>query len=216
MTPGHRRNYTTLTDATVGQPISGIEDLLTGDHKAAFGMPYSATMTEKLLKDQYGWTEAFLEVPRSALVAIVDHVRTTVLDWALELEQRGIAGDGRSFTQREREAASNASVSIQNFYGQMSTGNAEGANSRINLASMDQSQNTVDAEQIFQRVESAVRESSLDVDEQAAILAAVNAMRDGRSKGGFGGAYAKFAELAANHITVLGPFLAPLAGLIAG
>lgn len=203
-----------LSRRPVGQEISAIEDLLNGDKAQGLMMPFSEALSERLLRNNYGWTEAYLDVSRSALVAIVDHVRTTVLDWALELERKGITGEGRSFSPREKEIANREGVSIQNFYGPTSMGNAEGPNSRINVGSVDQSKNKVEADQIFQQVEGAVADSGLDAADKAEILAAVAAMRDGRKSGGFHEAYANFAALAANHATLLAPFLPALGSLL--
>jgi hypothetical protein len=50
--------------------------------------------------------EPGLEISRSAVVAILDAVRTRVLDWALELESNGVLGDGMTFSSAERQAAS--------------------------------------------------------------------------------------------------------------
>ena len=43
-------------------------------------------------------TEVFLLVSHTAVVKIVDAVRTVVLNWALKLEKDGVVGEGMSFT----------------------------------------------------------------------------------------------------------------------
>lgn len=203
-----------MSKRAVGLPISAIEDLLNGRKNTDFKMPFPADITEKLLKGNYGWTEAYLDIPRSNLVAIVDHVRTATLDWALALEKRGIIGEGRSFSEQEKTAASAMGVSIQNFYGQMSTGDASGANSRINLASSDSSTNTVNAEQLFNQVETAIRDLQVEKRDEESLLEALDDMRKGHARGSFSTAYAKFVTLAADHMTVFGPFLPAIAALL--
>ena len=57
-------------------------------------------------------------VSRSQVVAILDKVRTGVLEWALKLESEGITGDGISFTETEKQIAKKSThITIQNFQG---------------------------------------------------------------------------------------------------
>src|SRR3546814_4415808 len=58
-----------------------------------------------------------LVIGRNQLAAIVDSVRTKVLDWSLALEQEGILGDGLSFSEREKSIATTQSIRIENFQG---------------------------------------------------------------------------------------------------
>ena len=60
---------------------------------------------------------------RSAIIGILDAVRTRVLDWALELERNGIHGSGVSFSPEEKAIAQHAP--IINFYGDV--GNIAGS-----------------------------------------------------------------------------------------
>ncbi|WP_157372638.1 hypothetical protein [Photobacterium marinum] len=50
-------------------------------------------------------TEYAVFVSRSALKRISTKVRTSILDWALELEKNGVKGEGVSFTRHEKEIA---------------------------------------------------------------------------------------------------------------
>lgn len=57
-------------------------------------------------------------VPRMAAIRIIDAIRTTILQWALQLEKEGITGAGMSFSQDEmQKAASSTTVHIANFQG---------------------------------------------------------------------------------------------------
>ena len=46
-------------------------------------------------------------VPLAAFRGIVDSVRTTVLEWALKLEEDGIVDEGLSFSSTEKALAAN-------------------------------------------------------------------------------------------------------------
>jgi len=55
-------------------------------------------------------------IERSAIIAILDAVRTRVLDWALELERRNVHGDDMSFSPAEKTAAATVTIAnIENF-----------------------------------------------------------------------------------------------------
>lgn len=59
----------------------------------------------------------------SKLTGILAHVRNTVLEWSLKLEEEGILGDGMSFSESEKKKAAEASgVHIENFHGVMGHG----------------------------------------------------------------------------------------------
>lgn len=62
-------------------------------------------------------TPMSLVVSRTAIVGILDTVRTIVLNWSLKLEEHGIAGDGSTFSSPEKEAARHSPQNITNFYG---------------------------------------------------------------------------------------------------
>lgn len=54
----------------------------------------------------------------SQLVAVIEKVRTRILEWALSLEVAGILGDGLTFSEEEKSmVGSNQSISITNFQG---------------------------------------------------------------------------------------------------
>jgi hypothetical protein len=100
------------------QTIAEIESLLaTGSKSGTLQMPYSAE-TEQQLRKAIGFhTQITLIIPSTALVRIVDAVRTIILNWSIKLEEDGIIGEGLTFTSQERETAERTSYNINNFYG---------------------------------------------------------------------------------------------------
>jgi len=80
-----------------------------------------------------------------AFLAIVDVVRSTLLDWALKLEQAGVRGDGLSFTANEAEAARSVNINIG------SIGNAVGIGSFGDQATITATQ-TLDAKELAEGV----------------------------------------------------------------
>ncbi len=66
------------------------------------------------------------------LVALVDTVRTKILEWALDLEAQGIIGAGLTFSSTEKiKASSTTSIRIENFQGVL--GNIENSTVTQNL-----------------------------------------------------------------------------------
>lgn len=105
-----------LSKRGCSQSIAEIEDLLQGE-SSTLHMPYPQHIQRKLSKGFGYETEVSLFVGRGAIVRIVDSVRNVVLNWALELEEQGVLGEGLSFSEKEKEAATSTSQNINNFYG---------------------------------------------------------------------------------------------------
>jgi hypothetical protein len=113
--------------------LATIEDLLTGS-SPFFVIAYPPQAVDAMCDLTRAQVATMgLHVPRNAYAALMDKVRTLVLDWALELEKRGIMGEGLSFNDQERRRAAAAPVMI---------GSVSGPNARINIGSVDQSSNT--------------------------------------------------------------------------
>jgi hypothetical protein len=88
-----------------------------------------------------------LEVDRSAFVAILDRVRTLVLDWALEMEKAGVRGTEFSFDAADRAKAQQATNiyigSIGTFAGNLGVGNTAG-NVTLGQADLERVRDLVD------------------------------------------------------------------------
>ena len=57
-------------------------------------------------------------VGRNQISAIIEQIRTRLLEWALSLEQAGILGEDMSFTEKEKKKAKrNSEINIQHFQG---------------------------------------------------------------------------------------------------
>lgn len=107
-----------LTKCPCSQSIAEIESLLWADsHTSSLQMPFAPETEQKLRKAIGFHTQITLIVPSTALVRIVDAVRTIILNWSIKLEEDGILGEGLSFTSQERETAEKTSYNINNFFG---------------------------------------------------------------------------------------------------
>lgn len=121
-----------LSNVEINQSINSIEDLLSLDPADNLGMAVSPGLAN-ILDDgfdvrfgKYQW-----RLGRSNIVSIVDNVRSLALDWAIELERRGITGSGMSFTDEEKNLAKNSGSNITvgpnaTIIGNLGQGNTSG------------------------------------------------------------------------------------------
>lgn len=199
------------------EPIGNFEAILAQPAKGDISIALDAELVETL-NNVFGWELARIRntIPRGMLTSIVERVRTMVLDWALELERNGVRGEGMSFSPAERQKASGGGIHIGQFHGSFNTGDATGPNSRINQASTDQSTNMSGDQSVFGKIEDAVRKDVSDVRDRDAILGATHAMRNAPTIGDRVTAYQRLVTAAADHITVLTPFLPALTSMLSG
>jgi hypothetical protein len=107
-----------LSRRACGQSIAEIESLLAGKERSdSLMMPFTAAQEQILRKAIHFDTQITLMISSTAMVRIVDAVRTTILNWAMKLEEDGIIGEGLSFTPNERQIADRSSYNINNFFG---------------------------------------------------------------------------------------------------
>jgi hypothetical protein len=98
----------------VAQNIASIEALVaSGDPHCQ--LPLSRNEMEFLWKGADEWEKFAMVriIPSSSMIAILDQVRTTILEWSLQLEAEGVVGEGMSFSDEEKIRAD--SVTINNF-----------------------------------------------------------------------------------------------------
>ena len=108
-----------ITTIFVSEPIQALVYLLK-NRKGTLEYPLPAKWHSALIHAQgAGPMEVTRIVSPNSIEAIIDRVRTQLLNFSLELETRGILGDGISFSQLEKEKASemNQNINIGFFQG---------------------------------------------------------------------------------------------------
>ncbi len=193
------------------EPVSNYEDMLKTDGRT-FDLPLDNQLVG-ILNQSFGTSIVAMrnKVSRGHIHGIVERVRTLVLDWSLELARREITGEGMSFSTNEKARASDAHISIGTFTGSFNTGSASGDGSAI-------SQSTVSG-QNFQCIAELVESVSANVSDteaRAAILLAANEISGAQDKRKMLAGYERLISAAANHMTVVAPFLPAIAAAIAG
>lgn len=90
-----------------------------------------------------------------------------------------------------------------------------GSNSRVNVGSTDQSTNPVLAGDTFNGLREALDEGVSDEGERERLKDLVNQVAAAADRKRFATAYQALIASAANHMTIIAPFLPALAGLLA-
>jgi hypothetical protein len=92
--------------------------------------------------------------------------------------------------------------------------NLHGANPRVNIGSNDFSINVSNSEKIFSALRKAIEQGIEDQKLKGELLSKTSEMESELGRSGFVKNYSDFIALAANHMTVLGPFVPMLTTLL--
>jgi FlaG/FlaF family flagellin (archaellin) len=121
-----------------------------------------------------------------------------------------VGGMPASYQSKVRKSTAPAPAAQQNVY------NLTGANSRVNIQSSDSSTNVVNVEshQLFADIRQAIQQSSMDAELVQRLTERVEAMQASSDAPTFAKRYSEFIADAANHMTLLAPFLPALSQLL--
>lgn len=109
----------TLSKRKIMQPVGELDSLGAGKGKGALQVPFPQETVNTLMRAMEIPLQPSLHVAPSEVVGILEAVRNNILDWALELEQKGILGEGMSFTKQEKQTASQITYQVTNNIGSM-------------------------------------------------------------------------------------------------
>jgi hypothetical protein len=109
-----------VTKIYVHESVSSIQQLASSESRGNICFHFDAEQEAALMQIQGRGVQ--LRPVRVAgsnkLLAIIQSVRTRILEWALSLESAGILGHGLAFSDQERSAAmTNKTIQIENFQG---------------------------------------------------------------------------------------------------
>lgn len=153
---------------------------------------------------------------KNVVVSIADSVRNLILDWAIDLEAKGISGEGVSFTVEEKQKAAQATPNVQiNNYGHYHQGDTNGHQNRTTVNGVDASTNTLSID-VFEQLHSAVTTNIDNAADRDALLELIKQMDAKKNTTGFKDVYTSFLVSAANHMTVIAPFLPALTAYLPG
>lgn len=106
-----------FSKSVIHQPISELQHLVDGSTGTSLEIPFPPALQLELSRGFGCETKVHLHITKAAVVRIIEAVRTSILDWSLQLELAGIVGEGLSFTSKEQEMARKSPQIVTNFYG---------------------------------------------------------------------------------------------------
>ena len=168
-----------ISTSPIVEPVSELE-ALTANKSGTLMRTFSPAQEKSLMDAMEYPFRPGLELSPSSLVAVVDAVRNRVLTWALDLEARGVLGEGMTFSNAEREAAHQVSTS---YHYTTNIGSMTGSQLQQHSSGAHQYQATttgVDAATLVALVEAItanVDQLRLPADARAELLAELETLR---------------------------------------
>ncbi|MEJ6850168.1 hypothetical protein V3589_28685 [Sinorhizobium fredii] len=129
---GDERFMELISQAPVAQSVATLQDLIDNNSGRSLHYPLPPGMVASLNElMSFQTPRIVIQLGRGSIISILDTVRNMVLDWAIEMEKKGVLGDGMSFDPQEKIQAKQAMNtfhigSIGNFVGNMGSGNTSG------------------------------------------------------------------------------------------
>lgn len=119
-------------------PVGELDNLISHDGSNSLYLQYPQQVTNWLINQMGVPMQPALLIPRTKIIGIMESVRNKVLDWSLELESKGILGEGMSFSEKEKQTASSITYQVTNNIGHMNNSqlqqHSENSNQTINIS----------------------------------------------------------------------------------
>lgn len=103
----------------IGQAVGELDSLLENRGNGGLQVPFSQQAINYLMNAMAVPLQPTLHIPHTEIVGILDAVRNNILNWSLELEQKGVVGEGMTFSKEERSVAGQVTYQITNNIGNM-------------------------------------------------------------------------------------------------
>lgn len=95
-----------ITTIPLVQSVGELDALVSENRSGRIQMSFPPAQANLLMSVMEYPLEPLLDVPVTEVVGVLEAVRNKVLQWSLELEARGVRGEGLTFTVREKFEAS--------------------------------------------------------------------------------------------------------------
>ena len=108
-----------LSKRKISQAVGQLDAIVNNDKSRELHVPFPNHIKNQLMDLIEIPLEVTLLVADSELHKILEGVRNEILNWTLDLETRGIVGDGMRFSREEKQAASQITYQVTNNIGNM-------------------------------------------------------------------------------------------------
>lgn len=102
------------------QPISELEDAASRSETGSLMMTFPPEQEQAILGPNSLFANPKLHLPVAAVRGLVAKVRHIVLRWCLDLEEKGVRGEGMTFSENERRAAESVQSIEVHYHGNVS------------------------------------------------------------------------------------------------
>jgi hypothetical protein len=121
-----------LSVRAIGQPIGELDDIIKRASSGIIHISFPPQTELELMRGSSARLKSALHVSVATFKGITDRVRDIVLNWCLELEAKGILGEGMTFSEKEKRTASEATYHVH-YHGNVGT-------SQVQQGTVDSSQ----------------------------------------------------------------------------
>jgi AbiTii len=141
-----------LTKRKIGQKISELEDLVSSDcDHVTIDVPTNVSWP-------LGVDLMRVLIGKCSLVGIVDSVRSRILEWSLELEQKCVVGEGMVFTAEERNIVAKSHFTFMGPISGIQIGDQNVQNNTLHT--LAQSLRTLDTTSLPESEQESIREAA--------------------------------------------------------
>ncbi len=110
-----------LSECQMIQSVGELESLLkTSGPSSVLSVTLAPELQKQIMRAGRNNFQTSLHVSVAIVQAIIEHVRTAVLEWCLDLEKAGILGEGMTFSPEEKKSASHINYTV-NFHRDVTT-----------------------------------------------------------------------------------------------
>lgn len=161
-----------LSKREVSQAIGTLEQLIKEDKSNTLQIPFGQAVKNIIMKQMDLPMEPTLVVATTQVHEILESVRNEVLNWALELESKGIKGEGMSFSKEEKQAVQ-TNYNITNHINKMENSQLL-QNSSNSKQTLNINKSTDDLHMLLNELTNALSQLQLNDDDQAELKAEIS------------------------------------------
>lgn len=169
-----------LSKRKISQAVGQLDAILNNDKSGELCVPFNNHIENQLMNSMNISLEVTLLVGDSELHKILEGVRNEILNWTLDLEARGIVGDGMRFSKDEKQAASQINYQITNNIGSMQNSQLQQGLSN-STQSLNVTQTSVDLADFIKNLKKSIPRLNLEPEDLAELKVEVSTIENQRS-----------------------------------
>ena len=160
----------TVSKAYLPQPIVEVETMAQEAKKESIVVTLEPRIEEIITKSMDIPLEPGLMLSKSQLYGVVETVRNVILEWSLRLEKQGILGEGMTFSEKEKNAASAVNFNIQNMYHSQIQADTQHSAQTMTIQNLD----LEEVKEVIQKLKQNIDQFGLDHARRSELLADVH------------------------------------------